>query len=125
MWIFLNNAFLSIVSAVDRPYDLLVRASRAGDIERVFPRVRVSVTLKSVYRFRAFVSRARVTRAIASQVSGINYTNFKDSVHDVDRHMAYLNVWGQIAYWQNVNGGEVPACDGVAGSSGRQTMRRH
>jgi hypothetical protein len=37
MRIFLNNSFLSPVSAIDRPDDLLVRARRAGDIESVFP----------------------------------------------------------------------------------------
>jgi hypothetical protein len=82
MWIFLNNAFLSIVSALRRR-DLLVGARCAGDIERVFPRVHVSVTPKNDYRFRAFVPRTLVAEAIATQMAGIDYANFKDSAHDV------------------------------------------
>jgi len=107
MWIFFNDAFLSVVSAVGRPADLLVRARRAGDIERVFPNARVSTTLARDYRFRAFVSRANVAKAVASQISGIDYTNFKDSVRDIDRHDAYLGVWHEMARWQESNDGRI------------------
>jgi hypothetical protein len=100
MWIFLNNSFVSIVSAVDRPDDLLVRARRAGDIQRVFPKARVAMTPANDYRFRAFIPRASVAEAIALQVGGIDYTNFKDSVTDLNRHMAYLRVWQVMANWQ-------------------------
>jgi len=37
MWIYMNNAFLSIVQDDDVPGMLLVRARRSGDIESVFP----------------------------------------------------------------------------------------
>jgi hypothetical protein len=59
------------------------------------------VAPKSDYRFRAFVSRARVTRAIMSPILGINYTNFKDSAHDVDRHFAYRRIWQAMAKCQD------------------------
>ena len=42
MWIMMNNSFLSIVSKDCGPAELLVRARRAGDIERVFPDAKVT-----------------------------------------------------------------------------------
>jgi hypothetical protein len=100
MWVFLSDAFLSIVSAADRPDDLLVRGRKAGDIQRVFPRARVSVTPQADYRFRAFVARTDVAAAIAAHISGIDYTNFKDSVPDSDRHHAYSAVWLEMYKYQ-------------------------
>ena len=53
MWLCLNNAFLSIVDKDCAPDELLVRARRDGDIERVFPKAEVEVTLGNDYRCRA------------------------------------------------------------------------
>jgi len=93
MWIFLNNSFLSIVQANDDPDYLMVRARLRGDIERVFPRVWVMVNDERDYRFRARIDRALVADAMAEQVRGIDYGNFKDSVPDGARHLAYYDVW--------------------------------
>ena len=38
MWIMTNNSYLSIVSKDCGPAELLVRARRAGDIEKSIPR---------------------------------------------------------------------------------------
>jgi hypothetical protein len=73
MWIFLNNSFLSIVGDKHAPDNLLVRARRDGDIERVFPFASVLLATESDYRFRAFVPRSVVTKTIADQVSETNY----------------------------------------------------
>jgi hypothetical protein len=100
VWIFLDNAFLSIVPDKDTPGNLLVRARHAGDIEQVFQKARVPTTPANDYRFRAFVPPASVAEAIASQVTGTDYMNFKNSVPDIDRHMAYLRVWQVMANWQ-------------------------
>jgi hypothetical protein len=43
-WIFLSSAYVSIVQDKRNPKHLLVRARRAGDIERTFPMVRVHET---------------------------------------------------------------------------------
>jgi len=43
MWIMTNNSYLSIVSKDCGPAELLVRARRAGDIERVFPDAKVTL----------------------------------------------------------------------------------
>ena len=42
MWIMTNNSYLSIVSKDCGPAELLVRARRAGDIEKVFPDAKVT-----------------------------------------------------------------------------------
>ena len=102
MWIFLNNAFLSIVSDKENPSNLLVRARRDGDIQRVFPRARAWTTPTSDYRYRASVPRAYVAKVLALQIEKIDYTNLKDSVTDESRHIVYVQVWRQMFIWQGV-----------------------
>ena len=94
MWIYLNDAFLSIVAHWEDEEVLLVRARRQSDIERVFPGAEVEETPTADYRFRATLPRHAVADAIAATVTGITYPNFKASVTDRDRHDAYLDVWG-------------------------------
>jgi hypothetical protein len=102
MWIFLNDAFLSIVSDKDNPDNLLVRARHHGDIRRVFPRVEVVITPEADYRYRACVPRTLVAEKIASQIAEIDYRNFKESVTDDNRHIVYFQVWRQMFIWQGV-----------------------
>lgn len=108
MWIFFNDAFLSIVapapgSNADKNGELVVRARLKGDLERAFPGVRVRETKSQErdYRFRATVSRAIVAETLAGRVKRIDYTNFKSSVDDPAkgkakekwRHDLYMRVW--------------------------------
>ncbi len=98
MWIFLNDAMLSIVAP---PQDtvaaaqnkLLVRGRLKGDIERVFPKAAVTETPQRDYRFRALIDRTAVREALAAEVDRITYGNFKDSVQDDGRHDAYFGAW--------------------------------
>lgn len=105
MWIFLNDAMLSIVEDRNDPDMLLVRARVKGDILRAFagdrgPRIRERKTPKADYLFRARISRARVARAMHRRIVGIDYDNFKNSVQADDRHDAYLRVWGAMHTFQ-------------------------
>ena len=103
MWVFLSQSFLSIVVDKQSAQDnLLVRARRKGDIERVFPGAKVSTTPSHDYRFRASISRQQVAAAIADEVSRIGYSNFKDSVPkgQHERHNAYLRVWSVMEGFQ-------------------------
>ena len=93
MWLFLSDAFLSIVADNGNPERLLVRARQAGDIEQVFPSAQVSHTPDHDYAYRAFLPRAEVAAAIAAQVQTIQYPNFKNSVADPDRHARYFNAY--------------------------------
>jgi hypothetical protein len=87
MWIFLSDAFLSVVADKDDPSGprLLVRARRQGDIDRVFP--------EADYRFRAWLPRERVAAVLTQQVESLAYTNFKSSIHDHAYHDAAMGVW--------------------------------
>lgn len=116
MWVFLNDAFFSIVDekakesktrkpakrrATDRDI-LVVRARLKGDIERVFTQhmklagkpLEVTESALSDYRFRARVPRGIVKEVMVAEVQRITYGNFKDSVAEDDRHKAYSGVWG-------------------------------
>jgi hypothetical protein len=109
MWIFLNDAFLSIVTPrthdVPKPLRgrdlLLVRARKRGDIQRVFPSVRVTRTPNRDYAFRAFVPRPRVIDAIGQRLLDMEYGNFKDSVANDERHSAYSKVWSVMYSYQH------------------------
>ena len=100
MWIFLNNAFLSIVDKGGEGDTLLVRARHAGDIERVFSEAKVEAGCGTDYRYRARIDRERVATAIADSIRGINYNNFKSTVDDSDRHDAYMDVWSAMYAFQ-------------------------
>lgn len=102
MWIFLKDAFLSIVEPSGRgKYDpdkfIMVRARIKGDIEKVFPGFKVVVDNGTDYKYRAFVLRSDVAHVMSAQVMGINYPNFKDSVGNSRRHDAYMRVWSVMA----------------------------
>jgi hypothetical protein len=102
MWIFLSESMLSIVQ---KPGDakagtLTVRARVAGDIERVFPEAKVTVGGGTDYRFRATIPREQVAQAMHDQVMNLNYSNFKSSVKDRQRHDAYLRVWQAMFTFQ-------------------------
>ena len=100
MWICLNKAFLSIVDKDCAPDELLVRARRDGDIVRVFSDAKVEVTLGNDYRCRARIKREQVTQALAAEVMGIDYANFKGSTRERALHDAYMDAWGAFGQLQ-------------------------
>lgn len=100
MWLMLNDAFLSFVSKDCKPSELLVRARRPGDIEKIFPNARVTEYDRSDYQFRAVVTRDAVKTALAGEVDRVVYNNFKNSVRDNPLHNAYNAVWSTMAKLQ-------------------------
>lgn len=68
MWIFLNDAFLSIVDKEGDGTTLLVRARKEGDIERVFSDAKAIHTPHNDYPCRAHIDRERVAERIADSV---------------------------------------------------------
>jgi len=100
MWIFLNDAFLSIVDKGPNDGALLVRARRPGEIARVFPGTVEEATPFNDYAFRARVDREEVAAVLAARVRAIAYPNFKGSVKDGDRHAAYARVWAAMERFQ-------------------------
>lgn len=105
MWIFLNDAFLSVVECEGKPTHLLVRARFKGDIQNVFGRkVPVYLTPKADYRYRATISKAQVAEVLRKRVLEITYPNFKASVEDPERHDTYMDVWTTMVVAQEEKG---------------------
>lgn len=100
MWLFLSDAFLSIVQDKTDPNVLVVRARRAGDIESVFPGALVRSINGRDYQFRAHIDRESVATAMFEQVQNLTHTNFKDSVINVPYHNACSTVWSVMARLQ-------------------------
>lgn len=99
MWIFLNDAMLSIVEPADTGGDptdcLMVRARLMRDIIAVFPAAEVVSSAGTDYPFRAFIPRVAVVDAISSRIWNIGYPNFKASIPPwaQHRHDIYSRVW--------------------------------
>lgn len=97
MWLFLSNAFLSIVQKPGDIDMLTVRARVKGDIQRVFPGTKVQTGGGTDYAYRAKVPRATVAKVIHDQIMATNYDNFKNSIADNDHHAFCAAVWN-VAY---------------------------
>lgn len=102
MWICLNDAYLSIVSKDCKRNELLVRARRPGDIQKVFPNAVVTELHHADYQFRAVITRAEIKSAMCGEIDRISYSNFKDSVGEKDLHDAYMRVWSHMSLLQPV-----------------------
>lgn len=102
MWVFFNDAFLSIVEYNDDPDFLLVRARSEGDIERVFPEAEVSKTPDADYLYRTVLRRAEVAAAIAQRALDINYPNFKNSIKNPPYRTACADIWSVMYGYQRV-----------------------
>ena len=92
-----------MLSIVDKGGDgstLLVRARRQEDITRIFPQAQVQVGGGTDYPYRARIDREEVAQRVAEAVRGIRYPNFKSTVDEEKRHEAYLQVWGEMADFQ-------------------------
>jgi len=100
MWIYLNDAFLSIVQNYSNPALLHVRSRHPGDIERLFPGAEVKHTPGGDYHFRTDLDRETVAEVLAARIASIDYTNFKNSISDSDRHDVYFDVWSATQHLQ-------------------------
>lgn len=69
-----------------------VLGSRAT-IESLQPDARVRETPSADYRFRALVTLNALADSLVGRLAGIDYSNFKDSIPDPRRAVAYLKVW--------------------------------
>jgi hypothetical protein len=104
MWIFLNDAFFSIVADMEDPEVLVVRARVQGDLERTFGSdLDIIESDDSDYRFRVFLYRDFVAHVIHEKVLHVDYYNFKSSIakDDKDRNHFYLRVWAVMENWQS------------------------
>lgn len=96
----LSDCFVSIVSKDCGPDELMVRARRPGDIEKLFPGVIVTEYTASDYHYRAAIKKTAIKAALANEVDRVTYDNFKSSVDDYPLHNAYMRVWTAMASLQ-------------------------
>ena len=92
----MNDCCFSIVSKDCARDELLVRARRKGDIEKVFPKARVRRNAKADYLYRAAVKKDVIATALKGEVDRVTYPNFKSSVADPKLHGAYMRVWSAL-----------------------------
>ena len=109
MWIFSNDAFLSVVAAQPgspgHPDDgrdwMCVRARCIDDLERVFgTEVNLLVDAGTDYKYRCYVLREVLHEAMRQEIDRITYLNFKNSVGEHERHSAYMDVWDAMYTFQ-------------------------
>ena len=100
MWLFFNDAMLSIVQKPDDEETLTVRARIKGDIESAFPDAKVVKGAGTDYQFRAKIPREVVAKAMFDRVMALDYGNFKSSVKDKKRHDTYMDVWDVMYRYQ-------------------------
>lgn len=113
MWICLNDAFFSAVKKDCKADEVMIRARREGDLEKVFndevllsthglKPVKVTRYTKSDYLFRAAVPKEHLKLALAAEVERIVYSNFKASTRDHDLHTCYNRMWHAHADMQEL-----------------------
>ena len=95
MWVFLTDAFVSIVEDRNDSSKLRVRARIKGDIERLFG-VEAKELPSADYRFHVSIPREEVVKVIGERVLAIDYPDFKSTVKDRKRHDAYMSVWSDM-----------------------------
>jgi hypothetical protein len=122
MWLCLRDGFLSIVAKDCADDELLVRARRAGDIEKVWPDAKVTKSTTTDYLYRAIVSRAAVKQAVAAMIDHIDYANFKDGVEDRSLHAAYVGVWCAMAGLQHPPPNIEPATHARSALTSKNTL---
>ena len=102
MWILMNRAFFSIVQSRNNKNQFLVRARAERDIETIFPQADVLENAGTDYKYRTFLDKSIVLKAITQEMESIDYDNFKNSVpfHDFKRHEVYYDVWVALTQLQ-------------------------
>lgn len=123
MWLFLSDAYFSIVSKDCARDEVLVRARRKGDIEKVFPGAKVREGIATDYQFRAAVKRDDLSKALAGEVARVTYSNFKDSITDPTLHEVASRVWANVLALEKARPGMAYAS--VFGSGQPTLFPRH
>lgn len=101
MWIFKNDAFVSLVQDRDVEGVLWARARVAGHLEAFFRNadfeVEVIETPAADYRYRCAVDRSDVASILCKAAEDVTYDNFKKSIDKTPKgnryHDALLDVW--------------------------------
>ena len=102
MWIMLYDCFFSIVKRDCADDELMVRARRKGDIEKIWKNTKVTRYTKSDYLYRAAIKKVDVVAAISTEIEDIDYDNFKNAVKDIPYHRALNHIWTELSMLQEL-----------------------
>ena len=93
MWVFTDNAFISLRADMTVPDLLDVRARFPGDIEKLWPQAVVTENYEYDYRFSSQVRREDVASVLGHQVRKLRYHSLTERILSPTREEAYLHVW--------------------------------
>ena len=104
MWLFTEKGFYSAVQHDEDEEIIVVRSRLRGDMENILPLLgnpTILVNAGTDYAFRVYVPRTVWSKAVETMTNEIDYTNFKNAVHDgTSRDAAYMRVWSAMASLQ-------------------------
>jgi len=101
MWIFTQDAYITISQDANERDRFMIRARVKGDIEKLFPKAQVIRMDDADFLFRAFVPKKRVIAVLSRAIGDIEYTSFKGGVTDRCRKYFYDQVWSIMADMQD------------------------
>lgn len=113
MWLFTNFGFFSVVQYKNAKDLLFVRARSRSDLERLISSYGALVGRTSAdivetpdadYCCRILVEKSKWAAVMSAATEDIDYTNFKNSVHEKqghDRASVYMDVWSTMYSMQS------------------------
>jgi hypothetical protein len=102
MWLYTNKGFLSVVENFHEKSEFLVRGRYKGDIEAHFPDADIEVDAGTDYKYRTYLPKEVVAVRLQKYLeSELNYSNYKNSVKDTSRLVAYHDVWATMKHAQD------------------------
>jgi hypothetical protein len=116
MWLFTTVGFFSVTRSKDEPEMMQVRARERHDLESLIAVAGIDATIletpEADYRWRIIVRPKTATQVIALLVDRIDYSNFKNAVHDSpgqeNKAIPYMRVWSVMNGLQNGTAGGYP-----------------
>ena len=101
MWIFTETGFVSAVRNFSEKDKLVVRARDQKSLEGLADYVGLEIisTPSNDYPYRVFVDDSVFAAWLSKQTMAVDYTNFKDRVHDSRGHDfagALMSVWSAM-----------------------------
>ena len=101
MWLFCKMGFFSAVEHFENKELIHVRARFEGDLERLCEqhgvKAEVMQTPGNDYPYRMDFSRKTWAEIVVKEAENIDYTNFKNAVHDnTPRDFAYMQCWSAL-----------------------------
>ncbi len=93
MWVYSDDANISLSRYRDRHGWLMVRARDRASLERLFPTADIVETPEADYRWRTTLCDADVIAAMAVAIAGIEYADDVKNVVGWERQPLYRDIW--------------------------------